>query len=127
MTDLINAKLREIKTRYQFLHVINNGFCYLHRDDHEIFCIGQAIKQGINIRDIDQECYHNRHLLSPEERETLAYEYGFDADTIEQARTTSLLIGSKDNISLDFGKAQFPVYKSPSHIKDLYQQYLQTL
>lgn len=124
MTDPINAKLREIKKRYNFSHVINNGFCYPQRDDHEIFCIGQAIKQGLNIRDIDKEQYHNRHLLSPEERETLARDYGFDTTTITQARATSLLIGSKSTLSLDFGKTKFPIYESPPHIQNLYTQYM---
>jgi len=124
MTDLINAKLREIKTQYAISHVINNGFCYPQRDDHEIFCIWQAIKKGVNIRDIDSERYINRHILSPDEREQLAKEYGFDQETIDEARETSLLIGAKSTLSLDFGKAKFPIYESPQSIKDLYQHYI---
>ena len=124
----VNEMLLEIAKKEDIACVVDNNFFYPSKTDKQAREVALAIKDGLKIYDENRRKPKGQfHIMTEEEIREILEHNGFEKQIINHLIETNNTIADGITTSIDLNQTLFPNYETPEDVREIYEQYKDTL
>ena len=122
--EKINRFLYKLSQQTNTPCIINNNYFYPKEELKYTREIALSIKDGTKMFDPWRRSPKGKfHIMEEKEIREICLENGYKEEEIQQRLDNNAKIAEQANVEIDFGQALFPVYETPEHVQNLYDQF----
>lgn len=119
-----NKCLWELHEKSWLQIVASSNFHYIYEEDKEAYDIARCIKDGKRIYDDDRrKTFGDYYIATEEEVSQKCQENGFSSQQTQAMIDETEKVAAMINLDIPLGKILFPIYESPTEIKELYEKF----